>query len=296
MRSCDEVDGCSGIDDDAPMNINPMFDHLTASVAFALEEDIGSGDVTAGLIAPDSVAKANILLREDAIICGRPWFDQTFLQLDSSIDLNWKIEEGTEQSADTVICVIKGNARHLLTAERTALNFLQTLSGVATTTRRYADLLAGTKATILDTRKTLPGLRLAQKYAVPLGGGENHRIGLYDRVLIKENHIIACGSITAAVAEARQQQPKLSIEVETESLEEFRAALTTAADIIMLDNFSLDEMRIAVQENHSEKLLEASGNVSLETVREIAATGVDYISSGALTKDVKSIDFSMRFV
>lgn len=275
---------------------NPLFEDLSASVSFALKEDIGSGDVTAGLIDSTAVASANILLREDAIICGQPWFDETFRQLDDSITVDWKIEEGSQQSAETVICVIHGNARHLLTAERTAINFLQTLSGTATVVRQYADLLEGTNATILDTRKTLPGLRLAQKYAVPFGGGENHRVGLYDRVLIKENHIAASGSITAAVAKAKQQQPDLKIEVETESLDEFRIALKTDADIIMLDNFSLQDMATAVKENKTEKSLEASGNVSLETVRDIAETGVDYISCGALTKDVKSIDFSMRFI
>lgn len=275
---------------------NPLFEDLSASVSFALKEDIGSGDVTAGLIDSTAVASANILLREDAIICGQPWFDETFRQLDDSITVDWKIEEGSQQSAETVICVIHGNARHLLTAERTAINFLQTLSGTATVVRQYADLLEGTNATILDTRKTLPGLRLAQKYAVPFGGGENHRVGLYDRVLIKENHIAASGSISQAVAIAKQQQPDLKIEVETESLDEFRIALKTDADIIMLDNFSLQDMATAVKENKTEKSLEASGNVSLETVRDIAETGVDYISCGALTKDVKSIDFSMRFL
>ncbi|HBS27311.1 MAG TPA: carboxylating nicotinate-nucleotide diphosphorylase [Gammaproteobacteria bacterium] len=275
---------------------NPLFEDLSASVSFALKEDIGSGDVTAGLIDSTAVASANILLREDAIICGQPWFDETFRQLDDSITVDWKIEEGSQQSAETVICVIHGNARHLLTAERTAINFLQTLSGTATVVRQYADLLEGTNATILDTRKTLPGLRLAQKYAVPFGGGENHRVGLYDRVLIKENHIAASGSISQAVAIAKQQQPDLKIEVETESLDEFRIALKTDADIIMLDNFSLQDMATAVKENKTEKSLEASGNVSLETVRDIAETGVDYISCGALTKDVKSIDFSMRFI
>ena len=275
---------------------NPLFEDLSASVSFALKEDIGSGDVTAGLIDSTAVASANILLREDAIICGQPWFDETFRQLDDSITVDWKIEEGSQQSAETVICVIHGNARHLLTAERAAINFLQTLSGTATVVRQYADLLEGTNATILDTRKTLPGLRLAQKYAVPFGGGENHRVGLYDRVLIKENHIAASGSISQAVAIAKQQQPDLKIEVETESLDEFRIALKTDADIIMLDNFSLQDMATAVKENKTEKSLEASGNVSLETVRDIAETGVDYISCGALTKDVKSIDFSMRFI
>ncbi len=275
---------------------NPLLEDLSTSVAFALKEDIGSGDVTAGLIDSAAIATASILLREDAIICGRPWFDETFRQLDDHISVDWKIEEGSQQSAETVICVIHGNARHLLTAERTAINFLQTLSGTATVVSQYANLLEGTNATILDTRKTLPGLRLAQKYAVPFGGGENHRIGLYDRVLIKENHIAASGSITEAVAIAKQQQPDLKIEVETESLDEFRIALKTDADIIMLDNFSLQDMATAVKENKTGKSLEASGNVSLETVRDIAETGVDYISCGALTKDVKSIDFSMRFM
>ena len=269
---------------------------LKTTVATALEEDIGSGDVTASLIAPETMAMANILLREDALICGRPWFDQAFLQRAPRTQINWAIEEGTLQPAETVLCTIHGTARDLLSAERVALNFLQLLSGTATTTHHYVKALQGTSAQILDTRKTLPGLRRAQKYAVRCGGGKNHRIGLYDQVLIKENHIAAAGSITAAVSKVRELYHTMTVEVETESLNEFREALATSADIIMLDNYSLEDMKTAVRLNNGQKKLEASGNVDLNTVRSIAATGVDYISSGILTKNVQSIDLSMRIV
>lgn len=272
-----------------------LMQDLKANVRAALDEDIGSGDVTANLIPESTQAKATVLTREPAVICGQPWFNEVFHQLDPAVQIEWLVEEGSHQPANTLICHLAGPARSLLAGERTALNFLQLLSGTATTTRQYVDAIAGLKTRVLDTRKTIPGLRLAQKYAVATGGGKNHRIGLFDQVLIKENHIIAAGSISAAVAQARQQYPELLVEVETETLSEFEEALATKADIIMLDNFSLEDMRTAVQRNAGSKKLEASGNVTLKTIRSIAETGVDYISSGALTKDVKSIDLSMRF-
>ncbi|HGG60658.1 MAG TPA: carboxylating nicotinate-nucleotide diphosphorylase [Gammaproteobacteria bacterium] len=276
------------------MNQDLLLADLETTVAMALREDIRGGDVTAELIPAEATSTARVLLREPAIVCGRPWFDETFRQLDPTIRIDWRVEEGGEQPADAIVCELSGPSRALLTGERTALNFLQTLSGVATHTRRYANALRGSGAVILDTRKTLPCLRLAEKYAVRQGGGENHRLGLHDRVLIKENHIAAHGSLSAAVETARRLHPTLKIEVETETLAEFREALASSADIIMLDNFPLEKMRVAVAKNQGRKVLEASGNVTLETVAAIAATGVDCISSGALTKDVKSVDFSMR--
>ena len=272
-----------------------LLQDLEQNVRIALAEDIGAGDVTASLIPAEATASAAVLLREEAVICGRPWFDEVFRQIDPAIEIDWQVAEGHREEADTILCRLQGNARNLLAGERAALNFLQLLSGTATTTRRYADALAGLPAQVLDTRKTIPGLRLAQKYAVATGGGRNHRIGLYDQVLIKENHIAAAGSIAQAVATAVIRYPDLLVEVETENLDELEEALATRAHVIMLDNFSLDEMRHAVEMNAGRKKLEASGNVTLDTIRDIALTGVDYISSGALTKDVKSIDLSMRF-
>ncbi len=272
-----------------------LLEDLSTNVRTALAEDIGSGDVTADLIPAGQTATATVRLREAAVVCGRPWFDEVFRQLDETVSIDWLVEEGSRQPPDTLLCRLRGSARSLLAGERAALNFLQLLSGTATTTRQYVDALEGLPARILDTRKTIPGLRLAQKYAVHTGGGKNHRIGLYDQVLIKENHIAAAGSITAAVATALERHPDLLVEVETENLTEFEEALETGAHIIMLDNFGLNDMRRAVRQNQGRKKLEASGNVTLDTIRHIAATGVDYISSGALTKDVRSIDLSMRF-
>lgn len=268
---------------------------LNLNVRTALDEDIGSGDVTADLIPPQQTVTARLFLREPAVICGQPWFDEVFRQVDASVALEWQIEEGSEQAAETILCVITGNARSMLTAERAALNFLQLLSGTATSTQRYAAAIAHTQTRVLDTRKTIPGLRLAQKYAVKMGGGQNHRIGLYDQVLIKENHIAAAGSIAMAVDTAKDRHPDLRIEVETENLQEFEEALNSEADIIMLDNYPLADMHTAVETNAGRKKLEASGNVTLKTIAEIAETGVDYISSGALTKDLSSIDLSLRF-
>lgn len=268
---------------------------LESTVKQALSEDIQSGDVTASLIPETQTAKAKVICREPALICGRPWFDEVFQQLDPDLVIDWHVEEGSYQEADTLLCTLTGNARNILTGERAALNFLQTLSGTATTTRTYAQVLDGTKTDILDTRKTLPGLRLAQKYAVKCGGGRNHRIGLFDQVLIKENHIMAAGSIESAVKTAKSLYPDLLVEVETENLDEVSQALQAQADIIMLDNFSHEDMRRAVEMNKDQAKLEVSGNVTLEMLQKLSEIGVDYISSGALTKNVQSIDLSMRF-
>lgn len=282
---------CSPISDTS-MN---LLNDLKENVRTALKEDVGSGDVTADLIPPEQQAVATLYLRQPAVICGQPWFNEAFRQIDDSVSLKWLVEEGSRQSGESIICEIQGNARSILTAERVALNFLQLLSGTATTTQQYAAAIAHTEARVLDTRKTIPGLRLAQKYAVKTGGGQNHRIGLYDQILIKENHIAAAGSIEQAVKTAKEKYPTLKIEVETENLQEFGEALNSDANIIMLDNYSLEQMKEAVAINNRRKLLEASGNVTLERIAKIAETGVDFISSGALTKDVHSIDLSLRF-
>jgi nicotinate-nucleotide pyrophosphorylase (carboxylating) len=267
-------------------------------VSRALREDIGSGDVTADLIPARQQAKAHVLCREPAVLCGAPWFDETFRQLDRQVRINWRIAEGAPAPANSIVCELSGPARPILTGERTALNFLQLLSATASVTRRYVEALAGTRCRILDTRKTIPGLRSAQKYAVRCGGGDNHRQGLYDMVLIKENHIAAAGSIGAAVSAARAQAPALRVEVEAENLAQLRQALDAHADLVMLDNFELATMASAVALNRAHErpaLLEASGAVTLERIAAIAATGVDYISVGSLTKNVDAIDLSMRF-
>ncbi|MEE9411825.1 MAG: carboxylating nicotinate-nucleotide diphosphorylase [Methylococcales bacterium] len=257
-------------------------------------EDIGSGDLTAQLIPQQTQASAQVISREHAIICGRPWFNQAFLQLDPAVKINWLIEEGQQVTANTKLCTLEGNARALLSAERTALNWLQSLSGTASLAYDYAQAVAGIDVKVLDTRKTVPGMRIAQKYAVKIGGCENHRVGLYDAVLIKENHIIACGSLQQAVLQSRQQNPDVLIELEVESLQQLEQALSLPLDRIMLDNFSLDEMREAVALVQGRMNLEASGNVNLKTIRGIAETGVDYISVGLLTKDIQAVDLSMR--
>ncbi len=266
-------------------------------MAQALREDVGTGDVTAALIPNGTRARAWLLCRDRAVVCGIPWVDETFRQLDSQVQVRWNVAESATVAADTRLCEIAGPARSILTGERTALNFLQLLSGTATATQRYVQAVAGTACRILDTRKTLPGLRLAQKYAVRCGGGQNHRLGLYDRVLIKENHIATAGSITAAVRTARVSAPGLTVEVEVETLPQLREALEAQADIILLDNFELPMMREAVDVNRSHphrSLLESSGGVTLERLREIAQTGVDFISVGSLTKHVTAIDLSLR--
>lgn len=265
-----------------------------SQVTQALAEDIGSGDVTAMLINASQTAKATIISRQEATICGIDWVNSCFRLLDADVQIDWQVAEGDSVITNQLLCTIQGRARALLTAERTALNFLQLLSAVASQTRLYVQLTLGTKAKILDTRKTLPGLRLAQKYAVTVGGGWNQRLALYDGILIKENHIAAAGSIKAALAHAQAACPKVPIQIEVETLDELEQALTAGAQNILLDNFSLDDTRKAVARNQGQALLEASGNVHPETVRAIAETGVDRISIGAITKSICAIDLSMR--
>jgi nicotinate-nucleotide pyrophosphorylase (carboxylating) len=276
---------------------SPLPSDLAEQVARALREDVGSGDITAGLIPARSRARAHVLCRERAVLCGAAWFDETFRQLDHLVAIRWHFHDGSHAAADSILCELDGSARSLLTGERTALNFLQLLSGTASVTQRYVAAVAGTHCRILDTRKTIPGLRSAQKYAVRCGGGTNHRLGLYDMVLIKENHIAAAGSIAAAVTSARHDAPGVRVEVEAETLDQLRQGLDAHADIIMLDNFALEDVRAAVALNRSHPrpaLLECSGGVDLARLRAIAETGVDYISVGSLTKHISAIDLSMR--
>ena len=272
---------------------------LADQVARALDEDVGSGDLTAALVPAGRTGRATVITRESAVLCGRPWVDEVFRQLDASVRVEWVASEGESVAPDQLLCRLEGPARALLTGERTALNFLQTLSGTATVARRYAAVLDGLRCRVLDTRKTLPGLRRAQKYAVRVGGGANHRMGLYDGILVKENHIMAAGSIAAAVAAARAQGATVPVEVEVETLGELREALDAGADMALLDEFSLDDLRAAVAMNGGHPRgpikLEASGNVTFETLRAIAETGVDFVSVGSLTKHVRAIDLSMRF-
>jgi nicotinate-nucleotide pyrophosphorylase (carboxylating) len=269
---------------------------LSETVARALAEDVGSGDVTAALLPADARSRARVISREPAVICGRAWFDEVFRQLDRSVQVAWRVADGAAVAPGDTLCEITGPTRALLTGERTALNFLQTLSGTATAARRYAEAVAHTRARVLDTRKTLPGLRSAQKFATRCGGCLNHRMGLYDLVLIKENHILAAGSIAAALAAARRLFPALEVEVEVEDLPELDQALAAGADIVLLDNFDLAGLRAAVQRAAGRVRLEASGNVDLENVSAFAETGVDYISVGSLTKHVRAVDLSMRFL
>src|SRR6185312_13715171 len=260
-----------------------------------LAEDIGSGDVTAALIDPAARARARIVCREDAILSGAPWADECFRQLDPGVRIRWHCADGDRISADTVLCELEGNARALVAGERNALNFLQTLSGTATVTRTYVDAVAGTRAKILDTRKTVPGLRLAQKYAVRCGGGHNHRLGLYDAILIKENHVTAAGGVANAIRAARAARPGVFLDCEVESLDELRDAIEAGADRVLLDEFSDAMLRDAVTLAAGRVPLEVSGSVNLDRVRAIAETGVDCISIGALTKHVRAVDLSMRF-
>ncbi|WP_339906837.1 carboxylating nicotinate-nucleotide diphosphorylase [Pseudomonas guineae] len=271
-----------------------LANEIEANVRRALAEDIGSGDITAQLIPSDRLAHAKVITRETAIICGTAWVEAVFRRLDPRVAVHWHVQDGQRAEANQVLFELEGPARALLSGERSALNFLQTLSAVATRCQHYADLVQGTAVKLLDTRKTLPGLRLAQKYAVTQGGCHNHRIGLFDAFLIKENHIAACGGIAQAVTGAHKIAPGKPVEVEVESLDELREALDAGADIIMLDELSLDEMREAVAITAGRAKLEASGGVNESTLRAIAETGVDYVSIGALTKDVKTIDLSMR--
>lgn len=264
---------------------------ITRIVAIALEEDIGEGDITAQLIPADKTAEATIITREKCVVCGIPWVNEVFKQLDESIQIDWKVRDGDQISANTTLCTLKGNARNLLTGERTALNFLQLLSGTATTSREFAELVKDSPVKILDTRKTIPGLRTAQKYAVRCGGCYNHRMGLYDAFLIKENHIAACGGIAQAVVEARRQQPGKLVEVEVENLEELREAVDAEVDIVMLDNFSNNSL-LPSNKPTSPKI-EVSGNVMISEVKLLLTPNVDYISIGRLTKNIRAIDFSM---
>lgn len=275
--------------------ISPSANEIKIQVQQALKEDIGSGDVTAELIPAEKHATAQLICREKAILCGCDWFETTFMILNPDIDIQWFFKECQQVNANDIICEIKGNARHILTAERTALNFLQTLSATASQTFLYADAIKETNCKILDTRKTIPGLRLAQKYAVSCGGGVNHRVGLYDMVLIKENHILAAGSITAAVTTARQQSPGLKIEVEVENLAELEEAIKNNVDRVLLDNMDVTTLKQAVALTNHRTALEASGNITLDNILSIAKTGVDFISTGAITKNINAIDFSLRF-
>ena len=268
---------------------------IEKNVSDALSEDVGSGDLTAALVA-DELVSAEVIARESAIICGHRWFDETFRQVDASTSIKWLVEDGDEVDADSVVCHIKGKARSLLTAERTALNFLQTLSGTASIAHRYAESVAHTRTRILDTRKTIPGLRDAQKYAVTCGGCHNHRHGLYDAILIKENHIRAAGSIASVLANARQKSPSGTlIEIEVENLGQLQEAIDAGAHRILLDNFTPEELRKAVSIADGKVELEASGGIDLDNIAQFAETGVDFISIGALTKHVQAIDLSLRF-
>ena len=269
-------------------------EYIKNQIALALKEDIGSGDVTADLLDKNKTVRAELVNRENAVLCGTQWFDEVFNQLDSAITINWHASDREQLSPDQVICVVEGPAPAILTGERTALNFIQTLSGTATLTRQYVNAISNSSAKVLDTRKTIPGLRLAQKYAVHCGGGTNHRIGLYDMILIKENHILACGSIKASIMQAQKISPNLPLEVEVESLEELKEALDAGAKRILLDNFDLPLLEQAVKYTAGKAELEASGNITLENIGDIANTGVDYISTGAITKNIRAIDLSLR--
>jgi nicotinate-nucleotide pyrophosphorylase (carboxylating) len=278
--------------------LSPPID-LAETVATALAEDVGSGDLTAALIPAGRMGRARIVTREAAVFAGRPYVDEVFRQVDPRVQVEWHTEDGATIVPEQLLYRLRGPARSLLTGERTALNFVQALSGTATATRRYVDAISGLPCRILDTRKTIPGLRNAQKYAVRCGGGMNHRIGLYDGILVKENHIMAAGSIAAAVSAARASGTRVPVEVEVESLDELRQALDAGADMALLDEFSLDDLRAAVAMNRAHPLgpmkLEASGGITLDALRAIAGTGVDFISVGSLTKHVHAIDLSMRF-
>ena len=272
----------------------PPPETIERDVTRALEEDVGSGDVTADLLPAGAAARARVVTREAAVLCGTAWFEACFQALDAGVEIEWLAHDGDHVHAGALLCRIEGPARALVTAERTALNFLQTLSGTATATAQFVDAIRGTRTTILDTRKTLPGLRLAQKYAVRVGGGANHRMGLHDAVLIKENHIATAGSIAGAIQRARALHPGLLVETEVENFGELREALAAGADRIMLDEFELHELSQAVAEVDGRVPLEVSGSVSLDRVRAIAETGVDFVSIGALTKHVRAVDLSMR--
>jgi nicotinate-nucleotide pyrophosphorylase (carboxylating) len=272
-----------------------LYQLIINQAANALDEDVGSGDISAGLIDAEIRLETELLVREDAVLCGCQWFDEVFRQCDDSITTHWHAGDGDRIMANTVVCEVSGPARGLLTAERSALNFLQTLSGTATLTQAYTDKIRHTRCKILDTRKTIPQLRVAQKYAVLCGGGSNHRIGLFDAFLIKENHLAACGGIANAVARARQMHPHKFLEVEVEDLEQLQQAIDAGVDRVLLDNFSLASMQQAVKLTDRRVELEASGNIDLHRLLEVALTGVNFISIGALTKNLRAIDFSLRY-
>jgi len=272
-----------------------LYQLIINQAANALDEDVGSGDISAALIDADARLDTELLVREDAVLCGCQWFDEVMRQCDAGIDIRWLAADGDAISANSVVCEVSGPARGLLTAERSAINFLQTLSGTATTVRTYAERISHTSCRILDTRKTIPQLRIAQKYAVLCGGGSNHRIGLFDAYLIKENHLEAGGGIAKTVATARQLHPDKLLEVEVENLTQLHEAIDAGVDRAMLDNFSVMQMQLAVELNQQRVELEASGNVELDQLVEIANTGVDFISIGALTKNLRAIDFSLRY-
>jgi nicotinate-nucleotide pyrophosphorylase (carboxylating) len=288
--------------------VSPLFSEIEAqygaafsaaierNVSDALAEDVGSGDLTGLLVPADEMRDARIIVREEAVLCGVPWFREVMHRVDPRIEVRWRYREGDRMSADSVVCTLRGPARSLLTAERNGLNFLQMLSGVASATRKFADATAHTRARVLDTRKTLPGLRLAQKYAVRVGGGANQRLALYDGILIKENHIAAAGGVGAAMQAALALNAGVSIQIEVETLEQLESALAHGARSVLLDNFSFDMMRDAVRITAGRAVLEVSGGVNFDTIRQIAETGVDRISVGSLTKDVRATDFSMRIV
>jgi len=282
-----------------PTQMSPeLVAHISASVRGALAEDVGSGDLTAALVPSNQRAVATIITRDGAVICGQPWVKEVFRQLDPGIVIEWRIGEGDNATQNQTLCELHGLARPLLTGERTALNFLQTLSAVASATRACAEAVAGTRTRILDTRKTIPGLRLAQKYAVRIGGGTNHRIGLHDGILVKENHIVAAGGITKAVRRAREQGDRVLLEVEVETLAQAEEAMAAGADRLLLDNFSVAQISeaVALRDRKSPRTtLEASGGIHFETLRPVADTGVDFISIGALTKNIRAVDLSMRF-
>ncbi|VBL09674.1 carboxylating nicotinate-nucleotide diphosphorylase [Burkholderia pseudomallei] len=291
------IDAVSPLFADISREYGAAFDAAIArNVADALAEDVGSGDQTGRLVPDGAPLRARVIVREDAVLCGVPWFDAVVRAVDPSIEVDWRHREGDRMSADSTVCELRGPARALLTAERNALNFLQLLSGVASATRQYVDRIADTRARILDTRKTLPGLRLAQKYAVRVGGGANQRLALYAGILIKENHIAAAGGVGEALDAAFALNADVPVQIEVETLDQLRTALAHGARSVLLDNFTLDMMRDAVRVTEGRAVLEVSGGVNFDTVRAIAETGVDRISIGALTKDVRATDYSMRIV
>ncbi len=277
-------------------SVKPPRDIVTANVAAALAEDLGAEDVSAALIPASTIAHARVITREDGVFCGAPWVVETVRQVDPDITITWHVEDADSVSANQTLFELRGSARSLLSAERTMLNFVQLLSGTSTKTAKYVRLINQTNTVLLDTRKTIPGLRVAQKYAVTCGGGSNHRMGLFDAYLLKENHIAAAGSITAAVSAARAQHPELPLEVETENLDELEQAIAAGADIAMIDNFSLADTNTAVAMAKGKIKLEASGGIDEKTITDIAATGVDYISIGEVTKNIDPLDLSMRFI